>query len=146
MQSSLVQPENIQGHEASNLQCDNETTWIDTAKSGPTVKRLKLSRAGKRGHQAQQHDVQKQQDNGDTLMKKSKRATKGTKRVRTESKDPEQIPGREESQRTVSAKEQLDNPEAKKGTVEFLCIDSASCKNVVLIQNSQSHSCQKQPK
>ena len=42
--------------------------------------------------------------------------TQGAKRVRTESKDPEEIPAREENQRAASAKEQLGNPEAKKGS------------------------------
>jgi hypothetical protein len=131
-QHSLVQPENIPGHEASNLKCDNGTMWIDTAKAGPTVKRLKLGKEDNDG--TSYKGSQQLQEKRGAARKKSqnekKNTTKdnGSKRVRNETQTTKEPSAREEKQRNMSAKEQLSNPGGKKGTVELLCASAVNCK------------------
>ena len=130
VQQSMVMPENIQGHATSTLNCDNGTMWVDTAKSSPIVKRLKL---GQSGEAQQLHEPEE----GDQLKRKQKKKAQGTKRARSGGQVNPGTSSNEASQRASSAKEQVANQDGKKGMITELCAWHVSSKTPNCISSSQ---------
>ena len=117
--------------------------WIDTAKSGPTVKRLKLGKEGNNGtkYKGSQQLQEKKGASRKKSQKERKNATQdnGSKRARNETQATKEPSASEEKQRNMSAKEQLSNPGGKKGTVELLCASAVIVRRHIRLFIVSSH-------
>ena len=139
VQDSMVLPENIPGHEASTLMCNSGTMWIDTARGGPNVKKLRLDSTNQETLQDRALRQQQKEDREQPRREAKQTANeKRGKRVRGDSQVIQGTSTREATQRATAAKEQVNNQHGKKGIVEQLCVTSATVRKPVLITSSQS--------